>query len=361
MKRCVAAVACEPLRMELREFPLPPVGEEDGLLRVEATGICGTDWLFYRGGWPSLSFPLILGHETVGRIERIGREAARRWGVKEGDRVVIEEPFPCGRCWICRSVNYHLCPRGGRYGAIPISVPPALWGGFSEYLYLHPNSIVYKVSERISPELAPLFIPLSNGIRWVQHVGGMKIGDTVVIEGPGQHGLGCVIAAREGGAGCIIVTGLSRDHARLALARELGADHVIDVEREDARQRVAEITGGRMADLVIDVTAGAPEALQLAVDIVRVGGTVVLAGAKHTPVAQFDSDQIFLKEITIKGVYGRDFRAVEPALSLLESGRYPFSKLSSHTFSLAEADRALRVFAREEGGDRDPIHVSVIP
>jgi threonine dehydrogenase-like Zn-dependent dehydrogenase len=122
-------------------------------------------------------------------------------------------------------------------------------------MYLDPHALVHKMSRDIAPELAVLFNPLGAGFRWAVDMPRLRVGETIVVLGPGQRGLASVIAAREAGAGCIIVTGLSRDERKLALAREFGADHAIDVERDDVVRRVREITDGAMADVVIDVTA----------------------------------------------------------------------------------------------------------
>lgn len=359
MTKSLAAVAVAPGKTELREFPLPKIGSNEGLMKVESVGICGTDWHLYQTD--TTNYPIILGHECVGRVAEIGKEAAERWNVREGDRIVIEEPLPCGNCWICRTVNYQMCKKNGRYGHVPITVAPSLWGGFSQYMYLHPNSVVYKISEDIPAEEAPLFIPISNGIRWVQQKGGLGIGDTVVVQGPGQHGLGCVIAAKEAGAGCIIVTGLSKDAKRLELARELGAHCTINVEEENVVEKIQELTDGKMADLVLDVTSGAPRAVTTALDLARLGGTIIIAGANYKAIPDFMSDKIFKKELTIKGVYGRDFQAVIPAIKLLESRKHPFHKLSTHVFSLEDTDLALRTFGGKEKTDKDPIHISLMP
>ncbi|NMH97368.1 zinc-dependent alcohol dehydrogenase [Pseudonocardia acidicola] len=358
--KAVAAVAVTPGRTELDEFDLPDIGPDDALMMIEATGLCGTDLYFYHQAPDMVRFPLILGHEPVGRVARIGDRASRRWGVREGDRIVVEEVFPCSRCRRCRYLNYHLCENGGRYGAVATTVEPALWGGFSEYMYLHPDSLVYRVSDDVPADLGPLFIPIANGIRWVQQVGGLGIGDTVVVQGPGPHGLGCVIAAREAGAGTIVVTGTARDAPRLAVARELGADVVVDVDAEDPVARVAEITGGRLADLVVDVTAGAPDAFGAALRLAGFGGTVVVAGARHRGCPDVAVDTIFLKELTVRGVYGRDSRAVRPAIALIESGRYPLHRLVTHSFALEDTAAALDAFARSDPRT-DAVHVCVRP
>src|SRR5574341_1690371 len=147
-----AAVTPAPLRTELRRLPVPEIGADDGLLQVEACGLCGTDWDFYTRRRGAHLGPLILGHEIVGRIVAVGDAAAARWKVTVGERIAVEEFLPCGQCEFCRSGRPALCretdsrsERFLRYGATPVDVPPALWGGFSEMLYLHPHALVHRV------------------------------------------------------------------------------------------------------------------------------------------------------------------------------------------------------------------------
>jgi threonine dehydrogenase-like Zn-dependent dehydrogenase len=360
-ERAKAAVLVSPGRIEIEEFLLPSCGDDDGVLRVEATGVCGSDVAVYRGEFSEDLFPLplVLGHEIVGRIERIGPRAAERWGVREGDRIVVEEHLPCGRCDLCRDGRHKLCIKR-RYGSVSTRTAPALWGGYAEAVYLHPDSVVYPVANSLAAELAPLFIPISNGLDWVERVGGLRVGGTVVIEGPGAHGLGCVVGARECGAGTIILTGLARDRARLELGKTLGATHVIEADREDVRERVREITNDRLADLVIDVTPGAAEPLEIAVDVAGIGGTILVAGYKHgKPIAGFRSDPLFFKELTVKGVWGRSSAAVPPALRLIESGRYPLELLCTHSFPVEGTADALETAAGTRAAD--VIHVTVLP
>jgi threonine dehydrogenase-like Zn-dependent dehydrogenase len=354
-----AAVLVAPRRIEIEEFPLPPCGEDDGLLRVEATGVCGSDVAVYRGEFSADLFPmpLILGHEIVGRIERIGARAAARWGVGEGDRIVVEEHIPCGRCALCLGGRQKMCIKR-RYGSVSSSTAPALWGGYAEVVYLHPDSVVYPVANSLPAELAPLFIPVSNGLDWVERVGDLRVGGSVLIQGPGAHGLGCVIGARECGATTIIVAGLARDRARLELASTLGATHVIEADREDVRERVREITDGRLVDLVIDVTPGAAEPIAIAVDVAAVGATIVVAGYKHgKAIPDFRTDPLFFKEVSVKGVWGRSSASVPPALRLIESRRYPLERMCTHSFAIEETAAALET----AGGERESgvLHVTV--
>src|SRR5262249_8976445 len=143
-----------------------------------------------------------------------------------------------------------------------------------------PFSLVHKVRNDIPASLAVMFNPLGAGFRWAVEIPDTGPGDSVLVLGPGQRGLASVIAARAAGADTIIVTGLTRDARKLALARELGADHVINVEEEDVRQRVRELTGGRGADVVIEVSAYAPEPVAEALHYAATGARIVLAGVK---------------------------------------------------------------------------------
>jgi threonine dehydrogenase-like Zn-dependent dehydrogenase len=181
-----------------------------------------------------------------------------------------------------------------------------------------------------------------------------------VIQGPGGQGLACVIASKEAGAANIIVTGRGRDAARLALAREFGAHHTIDVDStDDVVQRVAALTEGKFADAVINVTANAPGAMQQAMMLAKMGGVIVVAGEAHAQAPDFEPDLIFMKELTIKGVRGRTAREMKKAIKILEAGRYPLHKLATHHFNLDQVEEAIRTV----GGQGDPgaIHVSVLP
>jgi threonine dehydrogenase-like Zn-dependent dehydrogenase len=165
-----AAVLVDDRRLEIRGFPRPTIGRNDGLLRVEASGICGTDVEQYHGAAQSLGqpYPAVLGREPVGVVEEVGEAAGRRWGIQPGDRVAVEPFFPCGHCEACRSGRYSGCDgrRPNLYSFAGTDVPPALWGGHAEYLYLHPNSILHRISPNLPADLAALFNPLGAGVAW---------------------------------------------------------------------------------------------------------------------------------------------------------------------------------------------------
>lgn len=360
-----AAVLTEKRSIEIREFERPRIGDDDALLRVEATGVCGADFdplYLGRGPQPRIG-PLVMGHEVAGRIEAIGGTAARRWGVEEGDLVVVEEDVPCGRCRLCRTGRYRLCNglfggEGRRYGFTSVEEPPGLWGGFAETMYLSPNSVVHRVPASVPARIAPLYLPIANGVDWVGRCGHMPPGGTVLVQGPGQHGLGSVIGAREAGAGTVIVSGTSADASRLELAERLGADVVVNVDEEVLVDRVKEVTEGALADVVLDVTHGVGEPLAQAGRMVAFGGVIVVAGLKMAPT-EIRTDTLIVKDATLRAANGHDLISVRSALKILERDDYPFAELCTHTFALEDTEEAVRTVGGE--GAADPIHVTVAP
>ena len=359
-----AAVQVGPRQIEMREFARPKIGANDGLLRVEANGICGSDIEIYHGAMSMNRNPFIPGHEPMGIIEELGDAAAERWGVQVGDRVALEVIVPCRACSDCLTGRYQACRfRKYGFGVTGIDVEPSLWGGFAEYLYITPNAVLHKIDKTIPAEIASMYNPLGAGVRWAVDLGEVGLGDTFVILGAGQRGLAAVIAAKAAGAANIIITGLSSDAHKLAVARELGADHTVIVDGEEGRnvvEVVRELTDGRMADVALDLTPMAGGPITDAFNAVRHGGRVVLAGLKGGREIPISTDLIINRALTIKGAFGVDFTANAKAIALLESGRFPLEKLHTHTFSLDEVGLAIDTLAGETD-DKSAIHVSVQP
>src|SRR3954470_9246959 len=259
-----ALVLESPHRLVPRSLPLPAVGRDDGLLRIEACGLCGTDHEQYTGHLAA-GFAFIPGHEVVGVIDAVGDRAAERWGVQPGDRVAVEVFQSCRECDECRAGRYRRCARHGlrdMYGFIDVEKAPGLWGGYAEYQYLGPDTMLLPLPSSLDPVVATLFNPLGAGIRWTTTVGGAGEGDVVVVLGPGIRGLSACVAAKEAGAAFVAITGVGpRDTARLELAAQFGADLAIDVSVDNPAKALRAATGGRLADVVVDVTAKAPAAL----------------------------------------------------------------------------------------------------
>jgi len=360
-----AAVLVEPKRIELREFARPAIGRDDALLRIEACGICGSDYEQYEGAAPQhedyTQYPVIPGHEPLGLIEEIGADARQRWGVTEGDRVAVRSGYGCGRCAACARFEPRGCrTRGGTYGYTDVGKPPHLWGGYAEHMYLGSYSVVKKMNPQIPAGVAVMFNPLAAGLSWAGTVPATGAGDRVVILGAGQRGLCCVIAARAAGARQIVITGLRRDIHKLALARELGADVTIDVEKEDVVARAREATGGG-AEVVVDTTPNAPQSLVHAMAIAVRKGRIVVAGLKgQLSAREIPVDDIIYKELTIRGVLSMPVDDTFRAIDVIESGRYPFEKMHTHSFPLEQAEDAIRALAGGVPG-LNPLHIAIVP
>jgi threonine dehydrogenase-like Zn-dependent dehydrogenase len=365
-----AAVQVADRKFEIEEFALPHIGPSEALLRVDACGMCGSDIEQFDGAFAELgvTYPLIPGHEPLGTIAEIGTDAARRWGVQVGDRVAVEPVLGCGSCRACLTGNYRRCKSGqsgaaiSAYGYLPTSFGSGLWGGYAEYMYLDPRTVLHKLSDDLPLELAALYQPMAAGLRWFTHDSGLRLGDTVVVLGCGQRGLCGVVAAREAGAGRVIVTGLAKDAHKLALARALGADVTIVADEQDTVAEVAEHTGGEGADVVVDVTAVSTQPIVDAVEIAKPGATIVLAGVKGSGATLdgFAPDKLVTKELTLKGLWSQDIRAFEPALRLIESRKYPLEQLHTHTFGLEDVARAVETLAGRVPGE-NAVHVMVAP
>jgi threonine dehydrogenase-like Zn-dependent dehydrogenase len=359
-KRTFAMVLTAPRALAPRELEIPDIDDDSALLEVEVCGICGSDYEQFAGVLRT-PVPVIPGHEPLGRIAKIGERAAKRWAVDVGDRVAVENMISCRFCAPCLGGRSHLCERRMIYSYVPLSEPPALYGAYAQYLWLHPNSVVHKVDPALPAAVAAMFNPLGAGFRWAVEIPQLRSGESLVILGPGQRGLASVLAARAAGAGKILVTGLAADAKKLALARRFGADATIDVEREDARKRIRELTGGRGADVVLDVSSYALEPIAASLDYVAPGGRIVLAGVKgFKPVPDFVSDKIVMKEIQILGAIGVTSSAYRNAIRLLESRTTPIADMHTHDFALADAELAIRTLAREIPGE-ESIHSVLVP
>jgi threonine dehydrogenase-like Zn-dependent dehydrogenase len=363
----LASVKTGPQKLEIREFPMPEIDEESALLKMEVAGICGTDVKMFKqplvtGG------PVIMGHENIGVIAKAGRKFLERKGVKEGDRVFIEHYVPCFKCEWCHLGEYRLCeatdwrsnPDGRRYGYTSSNNPYHLWGGFAQYTYLPWNAVVHKVPDNVTAELAGIVTPMSNGIEWALFDCKVGYASRVLIQGPGQQGLSQIVACKQAGAELIIITGTSKDAKRLEVAKLLGADYVIDVQKEDPLERIMQITGGKGVDVALDCTAGAgTAAVLLGIDALkRKGGTLLIQG-EMAEFPNFPVGKMTVKYITLKSARGHSFKSCELALQQLASHRFPLESVTTHTFGLKDAEYAIKSVANE--GAKDVIHVSLLP
>jgi len=326
--------------LKLEEVPIPKLGENpyaphDVLLEILYCGICGSDIHRWNADKTGVKMPprkVVIGHEVVGVVKEIGEKVKT---VKPGDRVVCEiVTFFCGYCPSCREGRYNICntiaPMEGRAHYVT-------GGGFAKYA-VWPERQLHKLPDSISSEEAVLMEPTAGSIHSVITRMGVKAGESVAILGPGARGILMMQVCKAIGAGPIIMSGLDRDKAfRLEMAKKLGADNVINVEKEDIRKRVAEITNGIGVDVVLENT-GSVEPIDESLDIVRKGGKILWAGGgiRGGIVAPVDTYKIIVKELDVKGEISQIPYDWHTAIHLVKEGKVQLKPLVTHVYPLEE-------------------------
>jgi len=322
------AVLEKPFKLKLLELDIPVAKKKEVLIKVLVAGICGSDLHAYRGTQPFLSYPRVLGHEIAGEIAEVGE------GIKElrrGDLVTVDPVFSCGKCYACR-VGRGNCCRDVKVMGVHID------GGFSEYITV-PADIVYKAPEDISPEILVLTEPLSIGAQ-ANNRADVSGEDTVAILGAGTIGLASLLIAKSKDCKVIIADLISN---RLKLARELGADRVVNVREEDLMKVITDFTNGDGASVVIEAT-GAPQAVENSVEIVSPAGRVVILGLTNDSVRISPIDLI-RKELDFKG--SRLNNKLFPyVLALLPSIENKARKLITHRFNIKDINKAFELLDR---------------
>jgi threonine dehydrogenase-like Zn-dependent dehydrogenase len=355
-----------PRELNVQTFAYPSIEPGAVLMRVIYSGICGTDKHTFRGetlqyaGTPherQVDYPLICGHENVGRVAATGGEVLDSDGraLAEGDRVVPAANVSCGRCWYCRNGQpYYMCERLEDYGnSLGCAHAPFLFGGWSEYMYLLPGTQLFRVPDELPDSVAVLTEPMAvtHGFDRARRLN-ETFAETVVVYGIGPLGMCHLIKARLMGAGKLIA--IDRFRSRLELAGTFGASVLLDAGRLDGDEliaRVREATGGRGADLILDCS-GVPETFVTGLRMVRVGGTVVEAGAfvDMGPVAINPNADICAKNVSVLGIGGETTESYKPAMELLACNldTLPLESFVTHVLPLEDAQRALELAQTDE-------------
>jgi L-iditol 2-dehydrogenase len=314
--------------LELREWPEPSPGAGQVKLKIAAAGICGTDIHIIKGRWPCRP-PVVLGHEFCGTVVEIG-EGVKNF--KAGDRVVSSNPAEtCGSCYHCRAGNPFMCSER-------VSAGYMIDGAFAEYLCIAAERC-HLLPDNVSFRQAALGEPLAVAVRAVIERNTVHAGDLVLVSGPGCVGLLTMQIAKLEGA-TVIVAGIEKDARRLALARDLGADLIVNSSREDLLDVVRK-QRPEGADLVFEC-AGAAGSLNLCWEAVRKEGTVIQVGVYPGPI-QTDLNKVMMKELRFIGTYGYVWTTWQRCLRLLAEGKVRTEELISHEFPLSEFKEAFRV------------------
>ena len=347
---------------DLREFPLGDPGSGELIVEMIRTNVCGSDLHIWRGDTDlaklGVAYPIILGHEMVGRVLRAGRGAdadALGRSLKEGDRVVWCYYAPCGKCRACLRGQNHACMMSLASLVRPCEMPPHFVGGFATHYVVRRGQKVFKVpDEAQDAEVAGANCALSQVVFGLGKVG-LTFGETVVVQGAGGLGLyACAIAKEMGASRVIAIDGVP---ARLELARRLGADEIIDIGQLEGRariERVKTLTDGWGADVVVEVV-GSPAVIPEGIKMLGRGGRYLELGSinpKQTYVA--DPSILVGNNISIHGVSLYEPHTLERSLDFIARARkrLPFDAIASHTFPLARIDEAFQqadVFAGTKG------------
>jgi alcohol dehydrogenase/L-iditol 2-dehydrogenase len=302
----VVHYALEPLAVELREVPVPEVGDGDVLLQVGAVSVCGSDvhQAHNTHSWP-VNVPVTLGHEFGGTVARVGRGVR---GVREGDRVVSETAAEiCGTCLLCRTGRYNLCParKGFGYG---------INGAMAQWVRV-PARCLHAIPDSLPFEIACLTEPHAVAYNTMCVNSRIHPGDMVVVLGPGPIGLLCARMAALSGADPLIVAGLTVDAPRLQTARNLGATRTVDVQLENLEEIVRD-QAPIGADLVCDAT-GASEALETALRITRPDGQITKVGWSPD-IIPTDVNPIVFRNLRLQGSFSHNYPVWERVIHLLD-------------------------------------------
>jgi D-arabinose 1-dehydrogenase-like Zn-dependent alcohol dehydrogenase len=346
-KTCKAAVLEEYGKpLQIREVAIPEIGPGAILVKVEMAGICGTD-VHQQQGELTIKSPLpnIQGHETIGRIVKLGegrvKDAAGE-EIKVGDRIMWAHA-DCGECYWCTIARDPvLCARRSGYGWAP---PSALRGGFAEYEYVTPATNVVRVPDELSEEEA---VGVGCAFRSVlggyERFGCVGLMEDFVIQGCGPIGLYSTVVARESGARTVIVVGAPAN--RLALATRWGADHVINIEEvpsaDERRQMILALTQGRGPENVVEAT-GVPAAFAEGLEMIQKGGKYLILGQTSAATTPIMPSRINEKALTIVGSVSAHIVHFYKALQFIKTHRckYPFADIVSRKYRLEDINQAL--------------------
>lgn len=360
-----AAVLVSPRTYEVQEFPIPKPASGCLLVKNLLSGICGTDKHTFEGYTTQYSgttnpsstpFPIIQGHENVGEIVEIGSDAVDFEGalLNVGDRVVVGPNVTCGRCYACtQGLPYTLCTNIRDYGnTISAKAAPHLFGGWAEYMYVLPNSYIFRVPDELPSEIAVLaeLFAVTVGLDRAQSLGsfpsgGFRFGHSVLVYGAGPLGLCHIAKARMLGADKIIAIDLSP--TRLAFATRMGADVILnaqDFSMSELLAQVRELTNGLGADVVVECV-GRPEVIPTAIDMLRVGGTFIEVGnfSDLGEVSIHPNRHLCSKGITLLGIPGQEPGGYAPGLRamLRYRNQMPFDEFVSDRYGLGSAEDAV--------------------
>ena len=318
--------------IEVREVPVPELKDEDEvLIKIKAAGVCGTDIHIFHNEFTYYP-PVTLGHEFSGDIVKIGKKVKN---FRVGDRVVSEpHSEACMVCDLCRQGYWQICPEKRSPG----------WGrdgAFTDYIRM-PAKLLHKIPENVSYEIAALAEPTAIVTNYVVERVNVRIGDVVTIIGAGPIGILAGMVAKECGASKVLMTGVTSDEIlRFDVAKNMGIDITINVMKESAKNIIAELTNGKMSDVVIEAS-GAEQGIQSAFELVKVCGKICAVGLTGKDFINVPWDVAQKKMLDVFFNMSSSYTSWDRALAMMGSTRYDMNKLITHKESIENWERVFK-------------------
>ena len=323
--------------VELREVPEPSVGPNMVKIEVKFAGICGTDQHILHGTY-ACNPPVILGHEISGIVVETGGEVK---DIRPGDRVTVlpSTGSLCGKCEHCRTGNYMFCPERKSIGS-------GLDGGFARYVAVR-EDMVYKIPDHLSLEEAALTEPLACAVKATEELVQIRVGDTVLLSGPGPIGLLCLSLLLV--KGCkVIVAGTARDSARLNIAAEMGAHVIVNVSEQHLSEVVARETNGRGVDVAVEC-AGAEASVASCLREVKKRGKYVQVGIIGRDI-RVAFDTILYKQLQVAASYAHAIETFDRVMRIWEQRLVNVKPIITHKVPLSRWEEAFRICEEKTGG-----------
>ena len=322
--------------LTMTDVPMPEVGHNDLLIKINKTAICGTDihiWNWDEWSQKTIPVPMVVGHEYAGVVAGMGSEVA---GFEIGDRVSGEGHITCGHCRNCRAGRRHLCRNTEGVG---VNRP----GCFAEYLVI-PAFNAFKLPDDVSDELASIFDPFGNAVHTALSFD--MVGEDVLITGAGPIGIMAVAIARHVGARHVVITDVN-DY-RLDLAKQMGATRAVNVSRDDIKQVMKELGMTEGFDVGLEMS-GNPQAFQQMLETMNHGGRIAMLGIMPNQTG-INWDNVIFKGLQIKGIYGREmFETWYKMAALVQSG-LDLNPIITHHFKVDDFKQGFEIMRSGQSG-----------
>lgn len=312
-----------PFDLNIKDVPIPSPSKGEVLIKTRAVGICGSDMEIYKGRFKQCKPPMILGHEGGGIVHSVGKDVS---SLKIGDRVVVECIIYCGKCEYCKRGLYGLCDNEKVIGMIEAQ------GEYAEY-FIAPENNCHILPEEISWVEMGLIDTLAGPVYAIEKIK-IPLNGTVAIFGPGPAGIFFCKLVKMMGAGRVYLVG-TRDE-RLNYGPKYGADVLVNINKEDAVERIKKETGGKGVDIVIEA-AGSGRSLNEGIKVLRKAGQLLIYGVFGGGSVSIDIQPIQLYEFIVIGSATIKYK---PAIELIKSGKIEVKSMVTHTFSLEELPNA---------------------